>query len=131
MGTSSAWTPERRARQAALIRQTRPWEKSTGPRTEEGKATSSRNACRGGLSRDAERALRRTTRAAAKVLRHMIAHDGSRPLSPAPKPTRKRERSLVALLRYNDRMDQLLKEAEAASNEFRGGFSALPNGAER
>lgn len=44
MGTKSAWTPERRARQAELIRQTKPWEKSTGPRTEEGKAISSRNA---------------------------------------------------------------------------------------
>lgn len=44
MGTKSAWTPERRARQAEIIRQTKPWEKSTGPKTEEGKAASSRNA---------------------------------------------------------------------------------------
>ena len=38
MGTKGAWTPERRARQAERIRQTKPWEKSTGPRTIEGKA---------------------------------------------------------------------------------------------
>ena len=38
------WTPERRARQAERIRQWKPWEKSTGPRTEAGKATSSQNA---------------------------------------------------------------------------------------
>lgn len=44
MGTKSAWTPERRARQAEIIKQTKPWEKSTGPRTDEGKAISSRNA---------------------------------------------------------------------------------------
>lgn len=44
MGTKSAWTPERRARQAAIIRATRPWTKSTGPRTDEGKAVSSQNA---------------------------------------------------------------------------------------
>lgn len=44
MGTKSAWTPERRARQAERIRQTRPWEHSTGPRTPEGKAVSSQNA---------------------------------------------------------------------------------------
>lgn len=44
MGTKSAWTEERRARQAEIIRQNKPWEKSTGPRTEEGKAISSRNA---------------------------------------------------------------------------------------
>lgn len=47
MGTKSAWTPERRARQAQLIRTTKPWEKSTGPRTDAGKAISSRNAYAG------------------------------------------------------------------------------------
>lgn len=40
------WTPERRARQAELIRQWQPWEKSTGPKTEAGKAASRRNACK-------------------------------------------------------------------------------------
>ncbi len=44
---TNGWTPERRARQAELIRQWRPWEKSTGPKTDEGKATSSRNADKG------------------------------------------------------------------------------------
>jgi len=44
MGTKSAWTPERRARQAQIIRETRPWNHSTGPRTEKGKAISSQNA---------------------------------------------------------------------------------------
>lgn len=47
MGTKSAWTPERRARQAVIITQTRPWEKATGPRTPRGKAISSRNASTG------------------------------------------------------------------------------------
>jgi hypothetical protein len=47
VGTKAAWTPERRAKQAAVIRRTRPWEKSTGPRTEAGKAASSRNAYAG------------------------------------------------------------------------------------
>ena len=41
---ANGWTPERRARQAALIRTFRPWERSTGPKTEAGKARSSRNA---------------------------------------------------------------------------------------
>ncbi len=45
----NGWTPERRARQAALIRTWKPWEQSTGPRSAEGKATASRNAWRGGL----------------------------------------------------------------------------------
>lgn len=47
MGTKSAWTPERRARQAEMIRRTKPWENATGPTTEAGKAISSQNAYRG------------------------------------------------------------------------------------
>jgi len=43
----SGWTPERRAKQAEAVRLWKPWEKSTGPRTEEGKAKSSRNADKG------------------------------------------------------------------------------------
>ena len=42
------WTIERRARQSAAIRQWRPWERSTGPRTSEGKGRVARNAWRGG-----------------------------------------------------------------------------------
>ena len=42
------WTPERRARQAELIRTWRLWEAATGPRTDEGKARGARNAFRGG-----------------------------------------------------------------------------------
>lgn len=41
------WTDERRARQAEAIRRWKPWEKSTGPRTAEGKAKASRNAFKG------------------------------------------------------------------------------------
>lgn len=37
-------TPEHRKMRAELIRQWRPWEKSTGPRTEEGKARSAQNS---------------------------------------------------------------------------------------
>ncbi len=45
---ANGWTPERRARQAALIRTWRPWEKSTGPRSDEGKARTARNGFKGG-----------------------------------------------------------------------------------
>lgn len=45
---ANGWTPERRARQAELIRLWRPWEKSTGPKTAEGKAKISQNAYKGG-----------------------------------------------------------------------------------
>ena len=40
----NGWTPERRALQAALIRNWRPWDQSTGPRTAQGKVQAARNA---------------------------------------------------------------------------------------
>ena len=45
---SNGWTLERRARQSALIQQWRPWDKSTGPKSAEGKAAVSVNAYKGG-----------------------------------------------------------------------------------
>lgn len=45
---ANGWTPERRARQAELIRTWRPWEQSTGPRSEAGKARAARNRDQGG-----------------------------------------------------------------------------------
>lgn len=41
------WTPEQRANQSAKILQWQPWANSTGARTAEGKAASSRNAYKG------------------------------------------------------------------------------------
>jgi len=43
------WTTEERARQSALIQTWKPWNKSTGARTPEGKAVASRNAFKGGI----------------------------------------------------------------------------------
>ena len=54
----NGWTLERRARQAERIRTWRPWEQSTGPRTEGGKAVVARNAWKGG-SRDVLREMAR------------------------------------------------------------------------
>jgi len=45
---ANGWTLERRQRQAELIRSWRPWAKSTGPRSLEGKERVSRNAWKGG-----------------------------------------------------------------------------------
>ena len=41
-------TPEHRALQSELIRSCKPWERSTGPTTVDGKAIASRNAYKGG-----------------------------------------------------------------------------------
>ena len=41
-------TPQHRRLRAELIRKWKPWEKSTGPKTEQGKSRVSRNAFKGG-----------------------------------------------------------------------------------
>ena len=46
---ANGWTPERKARQAELIKTWQPWKKSTGARTEQGKSASSHNALKHGL----------------------------------------------------------------------------------
>lgn len=43
---ANGWTDERKARQAVLIHRWQPWTRSTGSRTDKGKAISSRNAFR-------------------------------------------------------------------------------------
>ena len=43
------WTPEQREEQGEKIRQWQPWKSSTGAKTVEGKAKSSRNAYKGGF----------------------------------------------------------------------------------
>jgi hypothetical protein len=67
---ANGWTSERRARQAALIRSWRPWKRSTGPRTPEGKAKVARNAYKGGtrlLLRELRRAMAEQQSALARL----------------------------------------------------------------
>src|SRR6266480_6452148 len=45
---ANGWTPERRSKQAQLIHNWRPWERSTGPQTAAGKERVARNAYQGG-----------------------------------------------------------------------------------
>ena len=53
------WTEESRKKQAAVIRQNKPWGNSTGPTSDEGKAQSARNATKTGLRGAEYLALRR------------------------------------------------------------------------
>jgi len=55
---SNGWTPERRAKQSKAIHQWRPWERSTGPTSVEGKRRSAMRGYKGGTWR----ALRRLAR---------------------------------------------------------------------
>ncbi|OSZ75923.1 hypothetical protein CAP37_11330 [Hydrogenophaga sp. IBVHS1] len=68
---SNGWTPERRARQAALIRTWKPWRQSTGPKTSSGKATASKNGYKGG-HRQMLRQLSRLVSAEIKEARELL-----------------------------------------------------------
>ena len=66
----NGWNSERRARQAALIRHWRPWEQSTGPKTEAGKARAAMRGFKGGvrpLLRELARALREQQQALDRI----------------------------------------------------------------
>jgi hypothetical protein len=72
---ASGWTPERRARQAALIHTWKPWQRSTGPRSAEGKARTARNGFKGGH----RATLRALSRAVKEVIREHRARLGRSP----------------------------------------------------
>ncbi len=61
------WTDEQKARQAALIHSWKPWTRSTGARTPEGKAVSSKNVLRGNANRAAALAIAKQELQAAKA----------------------------------------------------------------
>ena len=64
---ANGWTLERRQRQAELIRTWRPWEQSTGPRSDDGKAVAARNPWKGGV-RERLREVANALRAQREVL---------------------------------------------------------------
>ena len=63
-------TPEHRAMRAELIRRWKPWEKSTGPKSPEGKARSAMRGFKGG-TREMLRELARILREQAEALKHI------------------------------------------------------------
>lgn len=63
-------TPEHRAQQSQAIQRWKPWEKSTGPKSEEGKARSSINGYKGG-TREMLRELARILREQAEALKRI------------------------------------------------------------
>lgn len=67
------WFPEERQRQAELIRQHRPWEKSTGPRTEEDKQAVRHNGMTHGWRSEDIREVRRLLRAQREYVRALLA----------------------------------------------------------
>ena len=67
---ATGWTPERRARQAALIHRWRPWEQSTGPKSAEGKRCSAMRGYKGG-ERQLLRALARAMRGQRQAIERL------------------------------------------------------------
>jgi hypothetical protein len=47
--SSRKWTSEQKQKQRNAIHQWKPWERSTGPKTPQGKEIASKNAFKGGL----------------------------------------------------------------------------------
>lgn len=60
----NGWTPERRLKQSLLIQSWRPWEKSTGAKTELGKSIASKNR-----KKSIEQAIENLQQAEAKLLK--------------------------------------------------------------
>ena len=71
MGTP--WTEERKQRQRAIIQKTKPWEKSTGPKTAEGKARASLNTFKHGLRSRQVDHIRRILQLNAAMLKEVEA----------------------------------------------------------
>ncbi len=61
------WPPERRAYYAQLIAKRRPWEKSSGPKSDEGKLRVSQNAYKHGIRGETVRRLKK----ALSLQRHL------------------------------------------------------------
>lgn len=68
----NGWTVERRKQQAELIRQWAPWDKSTGPKSQQGKERVARNRWRGG-NRQQLRALTKIVNAEIRHARKLVS----------------------------------------------------------
>ena len=71
-GKRTGWNDTRRREQAARIRQQKPWEQTTGPRTAEGKNTASQNAYKHGLERAEIRLLCRLLRLQRAYIKNIV-----------------------------------------------------------
>lgn len=78
----NGWSDERRAKQREAIKRWKPWQKSTGPRTEQGKERAAGNALKHGRRIAVVRRLRTLLRHQQDWLRLVRAHLEQRVLSP-------------------------------------------------
>jgi len=69
---TKGWTPQRRLKQAKNCLKTKPWEKSTGPKTLEGKNSVKNNAFKHGFDSKIGYEIRHTLYEHKKWLNHLI-----------------------------------------------------------
>ena len=74
MSQTNGWTEQRRQTQSELIRTWKPWQKSTGPRTPEGKAKVAQNSFKGGI-RPLQRKIAETLRKHRRSLAELSTKD--------------------------------------------------------
>lgn len=65
----NGWTDARRKRQAMLIQSWKPWERSSGPKSAEGKAKVARNALKHGARSKGEIVRQRELRVVLRAIR--------------------------------------------------------------
>lgn len=66
------WTLEQRLQQAQRIRQQKPWQHATGPRTPEGKAVSAKNSLKHGARSLEIREMARQVTELKRELHHLV-----------------------------------------------------------
>lgn len=74
MSVANGWTERRRKQQACAIRRWKPWEKSTGPRTAEGRDAVKNNGLKHGFRSEKMRELCRLLRAQSRFVARIRAY---------------------------------------------------------
>lgn len=68
---ANGWTEERRRKQSEAIRRWTPWNKSTGPKSDEGKAKASMSAFKGN-KRERMREVQKLTKQLARAIKERL-----------------------------------------------------------
>ena len=82
--TSKGWPPSRRAAQAKRLKILKPWTRSTGPRSTEGKAISAMNAHKHGLRGTLYRDILSVFTEQRRFVRAVLARYRDTPAAPSP-----------------------------------------------
>ncbi len=127
--STSGWSPERRAKHAAAMKQWKPWEKSTGPRTKQGKKRSSQNAAKPHLKYDPDRMIKRALAAQSRYLTEINRFIALEKFPYKNELLKKRIRNRhAALLRKGRRLTIELQTAYIYAKLYSEGLLNISNG---